>query len=311
MKIRDLVVGGNITITLLTKSSDIKQTKAGKPYLWAEFTDGTDSINGVDWDYGDGPALKPNTIWDVSATVTEWSGVKQLKIIRLRENTERSVTDFAPQGPVDIRSYVDKWLELANAVEDHGLKEVALRVFEDFNGLWCNLPSAKGVHHAYVGGQLKHSVDVAIKSKALAHLTPMANVDLCVVGGLLHDFGKLWTYKFNGAVIEMTEEGQMIEHIMLGAIKLEQYRNDRTSGAIDLLQHIISSHHGQLEYGSPTTPLFLEAFIVSAADGLDAKANVLIEQFLKTPGGNMMTDKIFVLGNRQVFTPDYIRSKLS
>ncbi|MNK81929.1 3'-5' exoribonuclease YhaM [compost metagenome] len=153
---------------------------------------------------------------------------------------------------------------------------------------------------------MKHSVDVAFKSKALAALIPDANVDLSTIGGLLHDFGKLWTYMFDGASIEFTEEGNMIEHLVAGVKHSEKYRTEENSRVLDLVQHIMVSHHGKLEYGSPMTPKFLEAWIVSAADGIDAKAETIMEANSKSKPGDVYTDKIWSLENRQMFTQEYI-----
>jgi 3'-5' exoribonuclease len=106
----------------------------------------------------------------------------------------------------------------------------------------------------------------------------------------------------------MTDNGQMLEHIMIGAMELNKYRTPENSDVLDLVLHIISSHHGELEYGSPTTPRFMEAVIVNYADGVDAKCQMLIEQNMKTPLGNKMTDKVYALGNRPMFSQLYISS---
>ncbi|MNG17225.1 3'-5' exoribonuclease YhaM [compost metagenome] len=98
----------------------------------------------------------------------------------------------------------------------------------------------------------------------------------------------------------------MIEHLVAGVKHSEKYRTEENSRVLDLVQHIMVSHHGKLEYGSPMTPKFLEAWIVSAADGIDAKAETIMEANSKSKPGDVYTDKIWSLENRQMFTQEYI-----
>lgn len=150
--------------------------------------------------------------------------------------------------------------------------------------LWKVIPAAQKNHHTYVGGNLKHSVNVAEKAKALADVIQNENSDLCIAGRLLQDFGKLWIYYFDGATIEITNEGRMLNHIVIGIRELEKYRNVENSKVMDFLQHIIASYHSKLEWGSPTTPLFMEAWIVAAADMLDMRMEVINEMNNKIEG---------------------------
>lgn len=308
MKIRDLAVGSTITIDLLVKNAITKYTKppGNKPYLWMELTDGSDVIQANGWDHGAATPPNKNDILTVVATVGEWAGNKQLTVKSYSVNTELTVAAFAPQGDFDLETYVQEARALIQEVQNPHVKGILTRVFNENAALWKTIPSAKGIHHAFVAGNLKHSVDVAIKARAIAKTMPRVNIDLCIAGGLLQDLGKLWTYELNGAVIDMTLRGQMIEHIMIGAIELEKYRTEENSRVVDLLQHIISSHHGQLEYGSPTTPLFLEAWIVCAADGLDAKTQVIYELDAKAKPGDIQLDKSYVLNNRQMLSISYV-----
>jgi 3'-5' exoribonuclease len=213
---------------------------------------------------------------------------------------------FAPTGDVDVNEYVLKAKALYDSIGNQQARELVQVVFKDNAHHWRILPAAKGMHHAFVSGLLKHTVDVATKAKAIAELTPMCNVDLVVAGALLHDMGKLWTYVLQGALIEMTDNGQMLEHIMIGAMELNKYRTHENTDVVDLILHIISSHHGELEYGSPTTPRFLEAVIVNYADGVDAKSQMIIEANYKTNIDAKMTDKVWAMGNRPMFNQLYI-----
>lgn len=138
------------------------------------------------------------------------------------------------------------------------------------------------------------------KAKALADVIQNANSDLCIAGGLLQDFRKLWTYYFDGATIEITNEGRMLNHIVIGIRELEKYRNVENSKVMDLLQHIIASHHSKLEWGSPTTPLFMEAWIVAA----DMRMEVINEMSNKIEGDYL--EKTHILDGNINFSISYV-----
>jgi 3'-5' exoribonuclease len=305
LKIKDFVVGNTVETTLLIKEATILKTRGGKPYLNVQLTDGAETIKSVDWDWGEKD--KPNTgiVVDVKAEVTAYMGAKQLKLSSM-QLSDMGVELFAPTGDVDVNDYVYRAKALYDAISNDQARELVTQVFKDYGQAWKTIPAAKGMHHAFLSGLLKHSVDVATKAKAIAELTPCCNVDLVVAGALLHDVGKIWTYVLNGALIEMTDMGQLVEHIMLGAMKLNEYRTPDNSDMLDLILHIVSSHHGELEYGSPTTPRFLEAVIVNYADGVDAKCQMLIEENMKTPLGQKWTNKVWAFGNRPMMNQLYI-----
>ena len=305
-KIKDLVVGSTASIVLIVRSSEIKMTKppGNKPYLWMELFDGQDNIVANNWDQPDNPPTK-NTVLTITASVAEWAGNKQLKVIRQDINFEVGVEAFAPNGDVDVAWYVQKAKDLIDEIRNKDCRDIVLNAFYDHPVLWKTVPAAKSNHHAFVAGNLKHSVDVALKAKALGEIDN-ANLDLCIAGGLLQDFGKLWTYELNGASIDMTHAGMLFEHIAVGMMKLEIYRTEENSKVLDLIQHMVASHHGRLEYGSPMTPKFLEAVIVSAADAQDAKAQALKEANLKAKPDDVLTAKIWPMDNREMFTQSYI-----
>lgn len=267
--IKDFQPGTTITATLLVKSSEIKMTKNGKPYLFVVFTDGHDEITGNKWDYAAAVSPPANEILDVSAAVTTWNGSKQLTITRLVVNTEMNVSDFAPQGPNDPSELWLHAMRLADHIQEPNLKELVLSTYEQHHEQLLIAPAAKGVHHAYIGGLLEHSVSMAELSIPMAKHTG-ADVGLCVAGCLLHDIGKLGAYQLNGAVIEMTDAGKLLDHMMIGCTML-----DPENPGTPFIQHIILSHHGQPEWGSAVKPKMLEAWIVHYCDMLDSRAAMI------------------------------------
>lgn len=318
MKIANLEVGTMCDITLVVKSATARETRAKKPYLVIEFFDGVDNITGNYWDWASGNIPEVNSILDVHAQVTEYMGKKQLAVKTLRNNTTRHLSEFAPASGHDLSDIYKEAHALISDVKDDMLRDLTLCILEDLRDAWLTVPGAVGVHHAYTGGTLVHSLSVAKLAKTIAMQVPEASVDLCVVGGMLHDLGKLFTYKMNGVNISMTDDGQLYEHIFMGAEFVGNYADSHVDAddyfnmkKLQLLRHIILSHHGELEYGSPVFPQCIEAFIVNHADGIDAMAEQIRAAARKTPENIKWTDRIYTLNNRAQLTPAYVQHIMS
>lgn len=311
MKIKELEIGCLVDIVLAVKSATARETKAKKPYLSLEFYDGVDTISGNYWDWGGTNIPAKNTVLNVKAQVTEWQGAKQLNVKTMSTNTEIPLSAFAPSSGLDVNAIYRDAYALITEVKDDFLRSITLAVLEELHDKWLTVPGAKGVHHAYTAGTLIHSYSVACIAKAIAEHTPGANVDLCTVGGMLHDIGKLYTYKLNGVAIDMTDEGMMYDHIFMGAEFIGNYADnhymmDETCMLkLEMLRHIILAHHGRLEYGSVTVPLSIEAHIVYHADAIDAAAEQVRSQSAKV-GNAKWTDRIWPLENRPHLTTQYV-----
>lgn len=313
MKIAELEVGKMCDITLVVKSATPRETKAKKPYLVLEFYDGTDTIVGNYWDWMSGNIPDVNTILDVHGQVTEWMGKKQLTVKMLKTNTTRHISEFAPTSGYDLSEVYKEAYSLISDVNDDMLRGMTLSLLEELREKWLSVPGAVGVHHAYAGGTLVHSLSVAKLAKAIAKEIPEASVDLCVVGGMLHDIGKLYTYRLNGVNIGMTDDGLLYDHIFMGAEFVGNYADAHVDAddyinmkKLQLLRHIILSHHGSLEYGSPVLPMCIEARIVNHADGLDAAAEQTRSAARNVAENVKWTDRIYTLGNRAQLTPAYV-----
>lgn len=303
--IKELEVNQVVCIPLVVRSATSRMTKSNKPYLALELFDGSETINGNYWDWGGANIPQKNAILDVKAQVTEWQGTKQLNIKGLSTNVECSLSDFAPESPYDAKEIWASAYEMLTSVKDDFLRDLSLTILESLQKDLLVAPGAKAIHHAYTAGTLVHSYSVACIAQAIAKQTPGANVDLCVVGAMLHDIGKLRTYKLDGVNIEMTDEGCLYDHLYIGVEMLNTFILENNAKA-EMLRHILLSHHGKLEYGAVVPPQSIEAHIVYHADSIDAAAEQVRACSLKLNGNDKWTERIWALENRPHLSIQYV-----
>ena len=226
---------------------------------------------------------------------------------------EIHISEFTPSSGLDIGEIYKNAYDLMSEVQNNILRTVAIALLEDLRYAWTTVPGAKGIHHAFAAGTLIHSYSVARLSRVLAQNIEGANVDLATVGGMLHDIGKLFTYKIDGITIDMTDDGMMFDHTFIGANFLLNFgdttftydTNPRAEDTMKLLVQVVLSHHGKLEHGAIVTPQCIEAHIVHHADALDANSQMINDAAGKV-GYGQWTEKIWVLDNRPAIQPLYV-----
>jgi len=311
--ISELEVGQQYSLTLAVLSASIRETKAKQAFLALELYDGKEKITGNLWNWDGKYFPEKNSVVTLTAVVTEWQGSKQLNIKNILKDENTPITDFMPQSPSDIDEAFSEAYNLAQEISDTTLRSLCTVILKDMATQWRITPGAISIHHAYAAGTLIHSLSVAKIAKNIALQIPEANVDLSSAGGLLHDVGKLLAYKLDVVSYEMTDEGKMFDHLILGANLIIDYakhldfwNNGTEEEKINLLCHIILSHHGKLEYGSPVTPMCLEAYIVHYADMIDATAE-MIRTAAEKKTTEKWTDKIWVLDNKPHINSKYTK----
>lgn len=314
MLIKEMKEAVQNELDLVVINATPRETKAKKPYLVLELFDGFDKISANYWDWA-GKSIPPkDTILTVQATKGEYMGTPQLTIKHMKVASNRSLWDFAPQPTVNIDHYFEKANCLIKSMRDPDLVKLCTVIFEQLKSQWLHVPGANTIHHAYKAGTLIHSVTVAQIAAGMCTFIEGSNVDLCIAGGLLHDLGKLFTYQMSGIAIEMTDEGMLFDHIFLGANFISNFAdhyldtdNEKVNAKLEMLIHIILSHHGVKEYGSPVTPASLEAHIVCHADGIDASAEQ-IRDASKKKDKVKWTDKIWGCGNKPHLAIQYVEA---
>lgn len=282
--IEDLTDGDQLNDLFLVKSARLAETRAGKPYLLLNFSDRTGEISGPAWDNAE--ALEPicvvGAVVRVRGQVQTYNNRLQVQVKEV-EAVEASAWDpeafvaTSPRSQDSMRSDLDR---LIGDVRTPYLRKLLKRIFDGTTtgSLFQTAPAAKGIHHAYLGGLLEHSLSMAKVAALLADHYPGIDRDLLVAGALLHDIGKTEELLNATGVIEYTEVGRLIGHLVIGCELIG--RAARTidgfpDEALTHLQHLVLSHHGRLEFGSPVLPMTAEALLLSFIDDMDAKMNLL------------------------------------
>jgi 3'-5' exoribonuclease len=286
IKDRDLVES-----VFLVKDKILAMAKNGKPYLTLKLMDKSGEVDAKIWDNAD----EINTIFDkndflaVRAKASVYLGKMQLIVsqMKLVPEAEVDLADFLPETERDINLMVEELWALVASLADPDLKRLLTAFFGDPELLaqYRVAPAAKGMHHVYLGGLLEHSLAVAKLVDAMTPLYEGLNRDLLIVGALLHDVGKVREMTYLRA-FDYSDEGKLIGHITIEVEMLQERISALPGFPAELgmlLKHMLLSHHGQYEYGSPKRPKTMEATILNYLDDLDSKINGIRTHIRKEP----------------------------
>ena len=257
-------------------------TRKGTPFLSLTLADRTGELEAKVWERADAlsPLFKEGDILEVEGHANSYRNEIQLTLSNLRvpEQVDDSAL-FLESTPRDISEMMRAMNEALNAIEDRHLKGLVNRFLSDrpFLSRFKQAPAAKNFHHAYLGGLLEHTLSVCRMAQSVAEHYPNLDRDLLMAGAFLHDIGKIREFQFDRK-IDYSGEGRLLGHLMLGVAMLDEKLSGMKGFPQELalkLKHLILSHHGEYDYGSPKRPKFLEAFALHLIDDLDAKMNGL------------------------------------
>jgi len=279
-----LKAGETLDQVFLVRDKDLRTTKKGDLYIQCTLCDRTGTIPAKMWQASESiyAAIATDGFLKVKGRVQDYRGALQLIIDACRPHAADKVdlTDFIAVTKHDVEEMWAELLDILRAIKDKPLRLLIKKFVEDaqFVAAVKRAPAAMQLHNPFVGGLLEHTLMVARAAKALLPLYPRLNHDLVLAGVFLHDIGK--TAELSAGVsINYTDRGQLIGHITIAAIWIEQKAAavaDEThqpfpQKTVNLLQHIVLSHHGVYEYGSPKLPMFPEAYFIHYLDNIDAK----------------------------------------
>ena len=281
--VKELKEGDRFEDLFLIKNVKLGETRAGKPYLVLTVMDKSGEVSGPVWDnvLSLQKVCIAGEVVQVAGAVQSYRDALQLRIDDIKQvsQTEIDLGHFYPASPRNIGEMADELQDLVQSVSNPFLKKLLNHFFKKSN-CWPNFqeaPAAKGIHHAYIGGLLEHSLSVARVADFLAKHYEGVDRSLLLAGALLHDIGKLEELKMESGLVEYTVRGRLKGHLVIGSEMVALAAGeigDFPQELLEQLQHLVLSHHGRQEFGSPAVPMTVEAFMLSFLDDLDAKMNI-------------------------------------
>ncbi len=281
--IKDLKPGEQVVDFFVVRRKELRLRRdTNESYLALELGDQSGRISATVWENAEAlhAQLTIGQVVKAKGMVVEYAGKPHLKLEKVRAARAEEVEAleaFVPTCPKDLEELWQRLDQLMQAVTNPHLRAL-LRTFfaeSEFRKVFAEAPAGKLWHHNYRGGLLEHTVAVAETCAAAHHRYPHVDHDLLVTGALLHDLGKIEELKTEG-FIDYSDQGRLIGHIVLGAEMVRDRLRALPGFPEELamrLLHLILSHQGKGEYGSPVVPMTVEAIILYYADELDSKAN--------------------------------------
>jgi len=291
---RDLKPGTRLRSSFLATDSAVRKDSRGVPFLSLKLVDRTGSVDALMWRLPD-ELLKglPSPVYvDIEGQTHEYRGTLQVKVERLKILRQEDVSeeDYLPTTEKDRLALAEEILLAGRGFENEHLRDLfdSMVSDDDFWEAFCEAPAAKGMHHARIGGLLEHSVSCLKIASALAEVYPVDR-DLMLFGAIFHDVGKVRELAWSGGGFSYTTEGRLLGHVVLGERIVASYVAALPGFPEELalrISHVLLSHQGEIEYGSPERPKTLEALLVHLVDNLDARAAMYLESTANVgPGG--------------------------
>lgn len=309
-KIREMQVDQEFQGYYLIKNADVRLAKNGKKFIAFTFQDTTGTVDGKFWDASEEEIARfePGKVIALQGKREVYNGQPQVKIMHLR------------LAKIDEPSDATMYMERAPLKREEMEEEINQTLFEIINPHWNRIvrfllnkyqkeffefPAAKRNHHAFANGLAYHTVSMLRLGKAIAKAYPELNASLLYAGIIIHDLGKV--LELTGPMAtEYTVTGNLIGHLVLVDEEITKaciaLKFDDQEEYIVVLRHMVLSHHGLLEYGSPVRPRIMEAEILHQIDNMDASMQMMLTSIRQTTPGEY-TDRIFGMDNRSFYVP--------
>lgn len=293
--VKNLKSARDIESYFAVSEKSLKLATSGDKYIAFKLSDRTGAIT-VTCGFGDrvdeiNDAISVGQIVKVKGIVQEYKGKYNIFInvseggnIEPCPETEYELSDFIRVSEKDRDTLMKEILETISNLQNP-YQKILNAFFEDssFKKEFYECPSAQTVHHSYIGGLLEHTADVLTICKSVCKVYPELDRDLLLAGAILHDIGKLKSYKYDQLTIELTEDLRLLGHLVLSENMIRDKIKELGDIPEDLsrkLLHVVLSHHGEVKmgWGSPVDPQTPEAFALHHADNLDAKVKKSVEE---------------------------------
>ncbi len=282
--INQLTPGLTLDHVFLVRDKDLRTTRSGDLYVSCTLADRTGTLSARMWQATETifNSIPTDGFLHVKGRTEDYRGQLQFVIDACRPVPADKVdlADYMPVTELDVEQMWSELLEILRGVRDPNLRLLIKKFVEDRQlvAAFKKSPAAMQMHHPFIGGLLEHTLGVAKSAVAVLERYPKLNADLVLTGVFLHDIGKCAELSA-GTSVRYTDRGQLVGHITIAAIWVAEKARAvaEETGAefpprlVDLVQHIILSHHGEYQWGTPKLPAIPEAFVVHYLDNLDAK----------------------------------------
>lgn len=294
----------------LVKEKTVAVGKNGRPFMGLQLGDATGTMDSRVWDRVEDLAREFETgdVLKIKGQIQLFQNRKQLIVHKLERVDPSSVNfdEFIPKASHNVEDMMAELTKLVRTMKNDNLRQLVVDTLEDpeIRPYLMRAPAAKTIHHAWVGGLLEHILSISKIMDFMGTHYPFLNRDLLLFGGIFHDIGKIWELSYENNIL-YTDRGRLIGHIQI-ACELIDKKASKILGfneeLRDICKHIILSHHGKLEYGSPKRPKFLEALVVAMVDDFDSKVSTVKTLVDNEKGNgerwsryNEMMDRYFLL----------------
>jgi 3'-5' exoribonuclease len=276
-----------VTSTFVVVAKQIKPKKTGEPYLALTLGDRTGQVEAKMWDNVEEvlEAFEQDDFLKVKGLINKYKQRFQLTIHKLRKlgDSEIEFADYLPKTTKDIDELWRTLSDFVSGFQNQHLKTLVQAFMADpeIAAAYRNAPAAKTLHHAYIGGLLDHVVSLFRSCDLISRNYPQINRDLLLTGAFLHDIGKIHELTYNRS-FSYTTKGQLLGHMII-ELEMLQAKLSHFPGFPEelktLVEHLIISHHGQYDFGSPKLPMFPEALMLHYLDDLDSKMEAMRAHF--------------------------------
>ena len=305
--IKELQEGDLIRGPLLVINATKGLTNNGMSYMNVTLQDKTGTIEAKKWDCTDTEAnlLSPGNVVYIDGDVISYRDNLQVKIRSLNglSDGEVDATRFTISSPIAIEELEERLGAYVKSIKDHDCALIVKTLVDKYYKSFTTYPAAVRNHHEFASGLLHHTIQMADLGEAIVKLYPSVDRDMLIAGIILHDLGK--TLELSGPIIpKYTLEGKLLGHISITHAEIQKTVDElKITGEVPiLLSHMVLSHHGKMEYGSPVLPLTREAYLLSVIDDLDAKMMMLDKAYDQTLEGEF-TSRVYALDERSFYKP--------
>lgn len=303
-------VGEQVDIFLLIKSAVKGIASNGKPFMTLILQDRSGEIEAKLWDASeeDVRTYQPEKIVRVAGELHNYRGRQQLKIRQIKPATIHDsvrISDFLETAPISKDEISSKITQYIFEMKNPSIQRITRHLVKKYQEGLLEYPAATKNHHEFVSGLGYHVISMLDLANAISELYPSLDRDLLFAGVILHDLGKV--VELSGPIsTSYTVEGNLLGHITIMVNEIGKAADELgiSGEEVVILQHLVLSHHGKAEWGSPKPPMIKEGEILHYIDNLDAKMNML-ERALKRVKPGEFSERIFPLDNRSFYKPTF------